>query len=205
MYQNLLITGNHAVINFYFVDDNIITGKSFYRIRHLVKSLFGNRNEEMVRVNIFKSVIVLLNRLSPFSITNYVEDIEDYFAYLNLNISNLRSFEDACFLCKRASDNQKLAEYSSTNAINRHWVDKNEKYKLKTLAEIKKQFSKEKGSIRVERLFNRMLATHRINERLSRQENLKNDTRKVYETIIDAILEEKNSRKDMLTAYIYPE
>lgn len=203
LYQNLLITGNHAVINFYFVDDNIITGKSFYRIRHLVKSLFGNRNEEMVRVNIFKSVIVLLNRLSPFSITNYVEDIEDYFAYLNLNISNLRSFEDACFLCKRASDNQKLAEYSSTNAINRHWVDKNEKYKLKTLAEIKKQFSKEKGSIRVERLFNRMLATHRINERLSRQENLKNDTRKVYETIIDAILEEKNSRKEMLTAYIY--
>lgn len=203
LYQNLLITRNRAIINFYFVDDNIITGKSFYRIRHLVKSLFGRRDQKMVRVNIFKSVIVLLNRLSPFSITNYVEDTKDYFAYLNLNISNLRSFEDACFLCKKASDNQKLAEYSSTNAINRHWVDKNEKYKLKTLSEIKKEFLKEKGSIRVERLFKRMLATHRINERLSEQENLKNDTVKVYETIIDAILEEGNSRKEMLTAYIY--
>lgn len=203
LYRNLLITGNRAVINFYFVDDNIITGKSFYRIKHLVKSLFSKHSQNMVRVNIFKSVIVLLNRLSPFSITNYAEDINDYFAYLNLNISNLRSFEDACFLCKRASDNQKLAEYSSTNAINKHWVDKKEKYKLKTLTEIKNEFLEEKGSIRVERLFKRMLATHRINDRLTELDNSKNNTVKVYEAIVNAILEEIDSPKEMLTAYIY--
>ena len=72
LYYNLMKTGNSAVINFYYVDDNIITGKSFYRIKHLVKSLFAGKNESNIQINIFKSIIVLLNRMSRFSVANYV-------------------------------------------------------------------------------------------------------------------------------------
>lgn len=211
LYNNFLRTGNNAVINFYYVDDTIITGKSFYRIRHLVKSLFNPVSGASVNVNIFKAIIVLLNRSSVYSISNYVEKVEDYYAYLNLNISNLRSFEDACFLCKKETDNLKLAEYSSTNAINQYWVEKKKKYKLKPLEIVKKETIEKrksrKGSLTLDRLFRRMLATHYMNNKMGDLGVKRNNTYDIYSTLIKEINERKfvntNNKLEIMTAYIY--
>lgn len=205
LYRNFVKTGNRAEFNFYFVDDNIITGKVFHRVKHLISSLFPEDNN-IVQVNIFRSVIVLLNRLSNYSISNYVKDEQDYYSYLNLNISNLRSYGDACFLCKRVMDNQKLADYSATNAINQYWEEKKERYKLKTLPEIKdlNLRMKKEEKVKFDRLYRRMLATHYMNERMSELGVRKNDPYEVYKIIIEQIKKSNKSiRCETMTAYIY--
>lgn len=204
LYRNFVKTGKRAEINFYFVDDNIITGKVFYRVRHLIRSLFPEKNNDIVRVNIFSAVIVLLNRLSDFSISNYVNEKQDYYAYLKLNISNLRSYGDACFLCKKEMDIRKLADYSSTNAVNYYWENKKERYKLKTLPEIKKQTQEMKGNVKLERLYRRMIATHYMNERMSELGVEKNNPYAIYKIIVEQIKKSKaKDQSEMMTAYIY--
>ncbi len=211
LYNNLLASEGQSEVNFYYVDDNIITGKAFYRIKHLVLSLFPIKSENQhVKVNIFRSVIVLLNRLSEYSINNYVKNAADYYAYISLNISNLRSYEDACFLCKKETDNQKLADYSSTNCVNQYWEERKEAYKLKSLSEIKQKVMNEQANLKTERLrirsnrpFLRMKATHMLNENMPLLGIKKNDTVEVYKMLVRQIVESPVDKYEAMTAYVY--
>lgn len=200
LYHNFLKIGNRAEFNFYFVDDNIISGKTFNRAKHLVKSLF-NESSDLVRVNIFKAVIVLVNRMSDYSVLNYVESIEDYYAYLDLYISNLRSYEDACFLCAKEKNNRKLANYSSTNIVSQYWEQKRKQYEIKTLPQIKQE---ELKPLRRERLYQRMLAAHYINKKMTLLGVERNDPTKIYKLLMDQINDsDKGKRNAAMAAYIY--
>ena len=211
LYNNLLASEGQSEVNFYYVDDNIITGKAFHRIKHLVLALFPAKSQDQrVKVNIFRSVIVLLNRLSEYSINNYVKDVGNYYAYISLNISNLRSYEDACFLCKKEMDNQKLADYSSTNSVNQYWEERKEAYKLKSLPEIKQKvlaeqaaLETEKQRIRSDRPFLRMKATHMLNEKMPLLGTKKNDTVEVYKLLVNQIVASPVDKYEAMTAYVY--
>lgn len=199
LYENLIAKGNTTQINFYYVDDNIITGKAFHRVKHLVNSIFPIQKKN---IKIFSSVIVLLNRLSNFSISNYVNNQQDYYAYIDLDISNLRSYEDACFLCKRESDNRKLAGYASTNIIYRYWKKEEEDYKLKSLAKVKKEYNEERNQAedferKKNKYFLRMLATHKLNQSFGNLGINKNDTLKVYEVLAQHMEEQKGDYEAM--------
>ena len=65
-------------------------------MKHMVSSLFPQdaiKGQGDVKVTVFKSVIVLINRLSYASISDYVLDIQDYFYFIDLRISSMRTHE----------------------------------------------------------------------------------------------------------------
>lgn len=61
-------------LNFYFVDDNIITGATLNRARSLLTSMIGdfadNRN---ISINLFKGIIVLIDRNSQSTVRNFFD------------------------------------------------------------------------------------------------------------------------------------
>lgn len=208
LYSNLMLNGQNASINFYYVDDMIVTGKGFQRVKHLLSSLFPNQR---TNVKLFDSIIVLVNRLSEYSIESYVDDSKDYYSYVDLNISNLRSHEDACFICKMEMDNQKLADYSATNVVNSYWENRRDKYRILSLADAKKyanvlkqQMKNEHEKIVYKRPFLRMKATHQLNNELGQLGVLQNNTSDVYKAIIEQICSSDIADQyETLTAYLY--
>ncbi len=96
LYQKLVNMKIPAAINLHFVDDSINLGNTYFKMKHMVSSLFPQdaiKGQGDVKVTVFKSVIVLINRLSYASISDYVLDIQDYFYFIDLRISSMRTHE----------------------------------------------------------------------------------------------------------------
>ena len=110
-------------INFHYVDDTIINGANFSRVKSLVNSLCSNKAKN-VAVNIFKSVIVLLDRNSGDSIQNYCNNPMDFHAYLKLFISSLRTHNNACVLCQETAEYERLSKRASLNTTYKHFWEK---------------------------------------------------------------------------------
>ena len=130
--QEVVKIGDPESNNKHYVDDSINLGGNYTRMKHVVSSLFPHsavQGKECVKVNIFKNVIVLLNRMSASSICDYVSDINHYFYYLDLRISSMRTHEDACYLCKEESNSEKISEASGTNQMSVYWEEQKKKFK----------------------------------------------------------------------------
>jgi len=120
--ENLSRQNGRGEINFHYVDDTIIHGTNFYRVKSLVNSLCPNMVRN-VTINIFKSVIVLLNRNSGDSIQNYCNKPTDYHAYLNIFISSIRTHNNACTLCQEAAEYERISKRASLNTVYKHFWD----------------------------------------------------------------------------------
>lgn len=96
-------------IHFHFVDDTITSGFTINRSKDLLKSLFYDiqHSNERVKIHLFSSVILLLNRCSNSTKQNYVTK-ERFKSYFNLNVSVMRSHSDACVPCKLHNDYSEL-------------------------------------------------------------------------------------------------
>lgn len=192
LYANLKRTKRRAELNFHFVDDNINLGNTIYRMRHLISSMFPQASlsgEETVKVNIFSSVIVILNRLSKASICDYVKNENDYYYYIDLKISSMRTHEDACYLCKEEKNAQMLYESSATNALGDFWIDKKDRVKLKSLAEAKEYKEKLEcdGSEKYERYYKRIYCSHTLNKSLTELGVDKNEPIKVLDKFVNLV------------------
>lgn len=133
LYDNLCIDDEKSVINFHFVDDTIISGHTYNRMKSLMRSLVNERLGSKVEIHIFKCVVLLLNRMSVSSIKNYIEDTKYFMAYFNLNISSMRVNSDACILCKKYEEWKILSKQASLNEVCRYWKDKCDKIKCKSV------------------------------------------------------------------------
>lgn len=209
LYKKLVQMKISAEINIHYVDDSINLGGNYTRMKHVVSSLFPQeavRGEYNVKVNIFKSVIVLINRLSVSSMCDYVSDINNYFYYLDLRISSMRTHEDACYLCKEAANAEKISCASATNQMSAYWEDQKEKYKKKSLYEAKiyKKKLEEKDKKYYERYFRRILCTHRLNTELADLRNDINEPLNVLKKVSDLIINEgKENFVENLMSYLY--
>lgn len=141
LYDNLCLDDEESIINFHFVDDTIISGRTYNRMKSLMCSLVNRRASSKVTIHIFKSVVLLLNRMSSSSIKNYIEDTKYFMAYFNLNISSMRVNSDACVLCKKYDEWNLLAKQASLNEVYQYWKDKCDKIKCKPIetVELKKR------------------------------------------------------------------
>ncbi|MDQ2087763.1 hypothetical protein RBH29_15135, partial [Herbivorax sp. ANBcel31] len=77
LYKNIKNAKRKSVINFHFVDDTIVSGNTFYRIKSLIRSLFSNtiiEKTDEIKINLFQNIITLLNRCSKDTILNYIDD-----------------------------------------------------------------------------------------------------------------------------------
>ena len=160
LYDNLCLDDEESVINFHYVDDTIISGHTFLRMRSLIRSLIDVKTTRKVTINIFKSIVLLLNRMSKSSIKNYIEDTKYFMAYFNLNISSMRVNSDACVLCKKYNEWNKLAEQASLNEVYGYWKQKSRKIECKSIERL--EWKKEKNSVkRQARAKQYMIASHK--------------------------------------------
>jgi hypothetical protein len=124
LYENLykmnLIWPQQTKIQFFFIDDGIITGRTIERAKSLITSLFPAQTpldkKSAIDISVFEGIFVLINRLSEGSIRNYV-DVQKYYSYANFPVSSIRNNSQFCYLCKLSDTRKKLAESSSTNEL----------------------------------------------------------------------------------------
>lgn len=133
LYDNLCMDDEKSVINFHYVDDTIISGHTYNRMKSLIMSLITRRENRNVEIHIFKSIVLLLNRMSPSSIQHYIEEPDYFMAYFNLNISSMRVNSDACVLCKKHKEWNSLAEQAALNEIYEYWKKKSRKIECKKI------------------------------------------------------------------------
>lgn len=133
LYDNLSMDDEKSVINFHYVDDTIISGHTYNRMKSLIMSLITRQENSNVDIHIFKSIVVLLNRMSHSSIQNYIEEPEYFMSYFNLNISSMRVNSDACILCKKYSEWNSLAEQAALNEIYEYWKKKSSRIECKKI------------------------------------------------------------------------
>lgn len=124
LYDNLNRENEKAAINFHYIDDTITSGRTYQRMKSLVRSLIYKEAGSSVEINIFKSVVLLVNRMSASSISDYIGEPRYFMAYFNLSISSMRVNSDACVLCKKYGEWSKLSEQASLNEVYIHWKNK---------------------------------------------------------------------------------
>ena len=129
------------VIKIYYIDDSIITGRTFYRAKSLMSSVVeqykGKRDR--VQIHIFEKIFVLLDRNSKQSRLQYIEcwdsrnkseeKIDDnFFAFRTLNISSMRNHGDSCTLCQLEREAALLYRTSATQKMTDYWKHAKKKF-----------------------------------------------------------------------------
>lgn len=141
-------------INFYYVDDHIVSGATFQRAKSLItglisKYLFDNKSNRF-NINIFKAMIILVNRNSPQSISSFFSNFSDYkygkedavlpfYSFINLKTPSIRSYGDSCPICQRVKKLEKITMESSLYSTEKYWMSKLSNDKVKNLQEAKVQ------------------------------------------------------------------
>lgn len=193
LYINCCNQSNMVEIRFHYVDDTINSGDSFFRTKSLISSIFSktenyNRN---VKVTVFHSVFLLLNRCSLNTQKNYVIDpYHNFHSVYDLNISYMRSYSDACVPCKNEFNfSQTIPACSATSSIAMLSLKKSQRFHQRKAERINipadmipigdiensTHMSEDLDKFR-NRYYYRMIVTHRLNNMLQKMENSMNNT-----------------------------
>lgn len=123
-------------VRFYYVDDQINTGETFYRTKSLVKNFFatylidGNLENNFN----FSAVIVLIDRHSSSTKKGYIKD-KAYYALFQFLSPNLRSGGDMCPLCKQVALDKNYLEKASLSSTAEFCVKRMIAHKFKEISE----------------------------------------------------------------------
>lgn len=141
-------------INFYYVDDHIVSGATFQRAKSLIKGLVSeyiytskNRN---FHIELFKALIILVNRNSSKSISSFFDNysnqdakIEEaalpFYSFINLKTPSIRSYGDSCPICQKVKQLEKIVNESSLYSTEKYWRSKLLDYETKNLQQAKAQ------------------------------------------------------------------
>lgn len=132
-------------INFYFVDDQLITGSTFYKAKSFASSLmrkFSRNDSISSNCKIFSAVITLIDRNSNSTKLNFVNELKSFYSFINIPIPSVRSYGDSCPLCKQIIDAQNISDNCTLDAISKHWERKACYHKEKTIEDAKKLFER---------------------------------------------------------------
>lgn len=212
LYYNLLQMKRKALIRFHFVDDTIVSAKTYTRAKTLFQSLIPQVNDDVI-IEVFSDVVVLLNRMSPDSIASLMggnimrsiaeERAKHFHAYVNLNISSMRNHEDACTECKLVSNFTNLRDQASTNRQYNFWNARIGQHLPKEIQNNMQEDLLAQGDERAERAYRRMLCTHVANERLGGLGYEKNNAEKVRDVMIELLSEQQEGEQiEWLISYI---
>ncbi|MCM1231031.1 MAG: hypothetical protein NC489_12940 [Ruminococcus flavefaciens] len=181
-YSNVYLLFKHLEINadrekyikFYYVDDSIITGRTFWRAKSLVEAVaeLYTGNYKKNKVHIFEKIFVLVDRNSTYSKMQYlrswdnesrtIEAVkEDFFAFRSVKISSLRNHGDSCVICKLRNEAEILCAASSTLGMAKHWKNEKDKFRVKTLKKYLVE-NKDLDEESRERAYRRMVCTHTV-------------------------------------------
>lgn len=186
-------------IKFYFVDDSIITGRTFWRSKSLVEAVAGlyMGSYKKNKVHVFEKIFVLIDRNSSYSkmqylrcwdSTNKTMDAvkEDFFAFRSVRISSLRNHGDSCVLCKLNKEAEILYTASSTIGMSQHWKKEKEKFRVKSLKKYLLEIEN-LGDEKKERAYRRLVCTHTIHTYINERTH-GNYQEKAAESIVQLLL-----------------
>ncbi len=164
LYDNLCMDEEKSIINFHYVDDTIISGRTFHRMKSLISSLIHKKENANVQIHVFQSVVLLINRMSPSSIKEYMPNVNYFLAYFNLKISSMLVNSDACVLCKKYGEWNRLAEQASFNTVYDFWKSKSDRIKCMPVEQIDAR--KKIDVCKQKRALQYMTASHKAKELL---------------------------------------
>ncbi len=138
-------------VYFHFIDDELIMGNSYYRAKSFVSSLLdhlglfmeskNDENKNKENIHLFESVILLVNRNSNASKSNYIERLDKFFSFIDIRVPSLRNYGDSCFLCGKTTQATRLKEKSALYTMEKHWAERENYHKQKNLEEEKKLYN----------------------------------------------------------------
>lgn len=136
--------GLHNFVRFYYVDDQINSGQTFYRTKSLVRSFFEeNIKEDTTEISIkkehdkdfdFNAIIVLVDRHSDSTKESYIQQ-ERYYSLFRFLSPNLRSGGDMCPLCKQVALDHDYLEKASLSSTAEFCVKRMLAHKVKEISE----------------------------------------------------------------------
>ena len=136
------------IFNFYFVNDQIISGDTFHRADSLVNSLIEDYNlKRYGKVRLFRGVFTLIDRNSDYTRSSYVDVYTEseskisflpFFSYLRFDVPSLRSHDDSCSLCKQIAGAQSIADSSALNGTAEYWQERVVYYRVKHIQDVYK-------------------------------------------------------------------
>ncbi len=129
--------------------------------------------------------------------------MQQFHAYVNLNISSMRNHEDACTECKLVQHFTNLRDQSSTNQQYRFWNDKMIRLSPEEIQDKREEeLLLAVGREEKERAYRRMLCTHLANEKIGALRHKKNITEEAGKVMIELMEEEREEQIEWLISYI---
>lgn len=202
-------TEQNAIVNFHYVDDSIITGRTYYRAKSLIESMAEYYHTEYrnVRLRIFDKIFILIDRNSKETRMQYIVQNEHriseldkkYYTYMRLEISSLRNYGDSCVICNLFHEAELLRSTASTRIVSKYWENCNEKFGLISLEEAirrkNKRYKEGKGEEYQERAYRRMFCSHMLKYILDRSGH-GNCTDNILKTILLTLNTDYNIRQE---------
>ena len=141
-------------INCYYVDDHIITGNTYTRAKNLISSTFKNAfsSSDVENINIFNGIFVLLDQNSPDSRNELLQksaenqtgdELENFFAYVDLKMPALRSYGDSCPLCAKSNQILDIYKNSILWGMEAYWNEKKYYHRIKSTQDAKNEHEKQ--------------------------------------------------------------
>lgn len=143
-YKKIIQQGSDIKINVYYVDYTIVSGNTLRRGQSLINMLLAEEGIDLKEnVNIFKKVILLLNRSSYDTIASIVKDTESQFSALStLVIPSINTLKDSCPICERVKLYDNISKCSATNELYWHYQSLLMKHKRKDYDEYEEWLNK---------------------------------------------------------------
>ncbi|MDE6757761.1 MAG: hypothetical protein K2J89_00620 [Clostridia bacterium] len=184
-------------LNFYYVNDQIITGKTFKRAESLINSLLGNK-EGQPNGKVFKGVFTLVDRNSYATRKAYVNPLFDkynkeylpFFSYLRFSIPSLRNHDNSCPLCSQNETAQKIVESATLTSTVHYWQEKIVYHNQRTSDEMRKidflwrEFDEKSYETKKIRNFRRLQCENELWNSIGKLTNKD----KIYEKIVEIML-----------------
>ena len=138
-YEEIAKHNSAAKLNFYFVDNSIVTGKTIERSLSLIRSLISICGiTEIIPIK-FSKIFTLINRSRPHTISEYVENPhEDIHSYLYLHVPNFNTHNNNCPTCNLVKKYESLVKRSSTNCMSNEYYRLVEKHQIKSIEQYEK-------------------------------------------------------------------
>lgn len=112
-------------VKFYYVDNSVCSGNSFTRAVSLIGSCMNVQVNSNPYEFHFEKVFLLISRLSEASKRMYIKDpSQNFHAYVELQISSMRTFGDSCIPCKIQREAQQYYKKAATKDISSYWEKK---------------------------------------------------------------------------------
>ncbi|MCM1162533.1 MAG: hypothetical protein NC412_15115, partial [Roseburia sp.] len=164
-----------GIVRVHYVDDAIISGRTFQRAKSLIQTVldFNNKPYDSIEIKIFDKVFVLVDRNSMESRNQYVfNSRQDFYAFVTVNISSLRNYGDSCVYCNLKKEADLLYDTASTKMNADYWQHCSEKFQLYSLEEYNEKNKKPDQEKHFRRLFCTHMAQYVLNEKYHGNENV---------------------------------